>query len=747
MAIKVNSKGVSHAKSLIKQGKVDKTSSWSFSAEDGNKLLGDNNWSEYAKWFLAIDTEANEETKERYKFPYGKNGKVYRRGVIAAKQRAAQQGYDNIVKVADELLALIDDSNEGNESKKSDELFYRAEKVEVREDPKDERTFELSVSSEYPVKVWGTREILVHSPEAVDLSFLSRYGVVLDQHDPKDRIGVIEDAWLDETERKCKIKFRFVDTEKGRRALEEFREGVLKNVSIGYSVDKYRFLEEGETYDRFEGPAIVATRWTLKEVSLVSVPADPTVGFGRSLADLLKREKEEGVEMPKGKEDVKKREEKKEQAKVPEVNVPDGKDQPQARQESPRVEALISQMGKRYGMPELALDLIERGVSVDEAKEAFLEALAKKVNKEEENVRVGKVEITKDGREKFREAAVDALLMRIGQKVETPAEGADSLRGLTLYELAKECLRQAGVQTLPGDKFQLVRSAFSHSSSDFPIILMNVVNKNLMAAYNEYPVTYPRLTRVVSASDFKEMYAIRLGSFGKLDLIPEGGEYKEKTISEEGENYRIGTYGAIFSITRQAIINDDLNAFTRIPSELGRAARRTIEMNFYELLESNPTMSDGKLFFIGDHGNLASTAGPINEDTLREMDVLISSQKDVDGNPIALIPGYVIVPPSLWYDAKRWLTSPVLPGKSNNEPNVYANWAEPIKSVYLKNASAWYVFCQPGGAFEIAFLDGNQSPTIETKTGFEVDGQQFKVRLDFGVGAVDYRLAYKNNGA
>lgn len=107
--VKLNKTGYSHARSLIEQGKVNKTSSWSFSADDGNKILGkDKDWSEYKKWFLGIDPDAPDDTKEHYKFPYGKNGKVYRSGVIAAKQRAAQYGYTDIENAADKLLQMID---------------------------------------------------------------------------------------------------------------------------------------------------------------------------------------------------------------------------------------------------------------------------------------------------------------------------------------------------------------------------------------------------------------------------------------------------------------------------------------------------------------------------------------------------------------------------------------------------------------------------------------------------------------
>jgi hypothetical protein len=136
-AVRVNEKGVSHAKRLIFAGKVDRDSDWSFTADDGNELLGPNgdDWENYSNWFLAIDTSANEKTKERYKFPYGKNGKVYRRGVIAAKQRAAQHGYNSVAQVADELLQLIDKDEEKSARDRAVELLWKA--LDALLDPQD----------------------------------------------------------------------------------------------------------------------------------------------------------------------------------------------------------------------------------------------------------------------------------------------------------------------------------------------------------------------------------------------------------------------------------------------------------------------------------------------------------------------------------------------------------------------------------------------------------------------------------
>lgn len=115
MSVKLYGAGAAHARALIKAGKVDKTSSWSFSAEDGNALLGKdgNNWSEYAKWHLGENTGESEKTKGRYKYPFGKNGKVYRAALVAIRQRAGQQEAGGIYDAAGAMLEEIDKKKDG----------------------------------------------------------------------------------------------------------------------------------------------------------------------------------------------------------------------------------------------------------------------------------------------------------------------------------------------------------------------------------------------------------------------------------------------------------------------------------------------------------------------------------------------------------------------------------------------------------------------------------------------------------
>ena len=115
---RLNSKGYDNAASLVEGDNVDKDSDWSFSSEDGNALLGEDgdDWENYAKWFLLENEDASEETKERYKFPFGKDGKIYRSALSAIRQRSGQFGYDDVFEAAGKLIEMIDKKEDKLES-------------------------------------------------------------------------------------------------------------------------------------------------------------------------------------------------------------------------------------------------------------------------------------------------------------------------------------------------------------------------------------------------------------------------------------------------------------------------------------------------------------------------------------------------------------------------------------------------------------------------------------------------------
>jgi len=109
--MKVNDKAVKHAKNLIENGDYSVDTDWSKaqpSTDKENKFIDDNGWDDYSKWFLGVNKDDDKDEKQRYGFPFGDFKKVHRSGLIAAKQRAAQNDHSDIESAADELLEKID---------------------------------------------------------------------------------------------------------------------------------------------------------------------------------------------------------------------------------------------------------------------------------------------------------------------------------------------------------------------------------------------------------------------------------------------------------------------------------------------------------------------------------------------------------------------------------------------------------------------------------------------------------------
>src|SRR5258708_1628268 len=295
MAVKVNAPGVAQAKSFIADGKIN-YGAWSFSAADGDKLLGPNgdDWPNFAKYHLAEHPDQPEKTKARYGYPYGKAGEVYENGVTAAKSRAAQQKDTEIEARAAELLDLIDKKEPATQkSVQIDEIRAKPGLLQGTFEratlDQQARTVAMSFSSEEPVQRFYGTEILSHDQGAVNLDRLgSGRANLLINHDPNDWVGVVQSASVgDDRKGRAIVKFG-----SGQRASEVFRDvndGILTSVSVGYIRDEMKLtrqVEDGQ--DEY-----TVTRWTPLEVSLVTVPADQTVGIGRSARIDRQKEQEE----------------------------------------------------------------------------------------------------------------------------------------------------------------------------------------------------------------------------------------------------------------------------------------------------------------------------------------------------------------------------------------------------------------------------------------------------------------------
>lgn len=309
-------------------------------------------------------------------------------------------------------------------------------------------------------------------------------------------------------------------------------------------------------------------------------------------------------------------------------------------------------------------------------------------------------------------------------------------------------LTERGIGVSSYNPMQMVGMALTHSTSDFGNILLDVANKALLQGWEEAAETFEQWTKKGQLSDFKTAHRVGLGGFSSLRQVREGAEYKYVTTKDKGESIALATYGEIFSITRQAIINDDLSQLTDVPMKMGSAAKRTIGDLVYAILTENAKLSDGKPLFHADHNNLS--AGAISVTSLDDARKMMRLQKDGE-SVLNIRPAYMLVPVALETLANQTIKSASVKGADINSGinNPIQNFAEVIAEPRLdaKDPSAWYLTAAKGtDTIEVAYLNGVDTPYIDQQEGFTTDGIATKVRIDAGVSPLDYRGLAKSTG-
>lgn len=321
--------------------------------------------------------------------------------------------------------------------------------------------------------------------------------------------------------------------------------------------------------------------------------------------------------------------------------------------------------------------------------------------------------------------------------------------GMTLREWARMSLTERGIGVASYNPMQMVGLALTHSTSDFGNILLDVSNKGLIQGWEESEETFQKWTRKGRLSDFKTAYRVGMGGFGSLRQVREGAEYKYITTSDRRETIALATYGEIFSITRQAIINDDLNMLVDVPMKMGRAAKATIGDLVYDVLTKNPKLSDGKALFHADHQNIAT--GGISVSGLDAARQMMRLQKE--GNrALNIRPAFMLVPVALETVANQTIKSASVKGADANAGviNPIQNFAEVIAEARLDAADpkTWYLAAAQGtDTIEVAWLDGVDTPYIDQQEGFTTDGIATKIRIDAGVAPLDWRGLVRSSAA
>lgn len=342
-------------------------------------------------------------------------------------------------------------------------------------------------------------------------------------------------------------------------------------------------------------------------------------------------------------------------------------------------------------------------------------------------------------------------------------EAAEKLGATSLYDIAKLTAKSVGFQGDWRSKDQVLRAAFS--SGSLGTLLSNIATKQLEDAYRAFPSAAKIVAKKLSAENFKENTGVRLTGDNKFQKVAGDGELKHGTLMEDNYTYRLDTFGRMFGIDRQNIINDDLHALDTLPRILGRGAAIALEVEFWTLVLANTSS-----FFSTGNGNLIS--GGTSALTSGGVSLLVKKlleQVDAEGHPINVVGKYLVVPPSLKSAGDELYVSKTLnvgAGSTTTDDripaeNVHFGKYIPLVSPYIGiNANradqpagasddAYYLFGDPRdvAAFGIAYLDNREAPTIEENPlPFNLLGMQWRGYLDFGVCQIDHRGAAKAAG-
>ncbi len=337
-------------------------------------------------------------------------------------------------------------------------------------------------------------------------------------------------------------------------------------------------------------------------------------------------------------------------------------------------------------------------------------------------------------------------------------EGADAFAGRRLVVLARDFLESTGVSTRNmGDvqvaqavfRYQQPRAAGQHTTADFPALMGNTVGRTLRRAYELAPQTFKPFVRPATVPDFRPVSRVALSDISKMQAVAEGAEYQYATVGDSSEQYVVGKWGQIISITWETIINDDLNAFDRIPMAMGQEAAQVESDVVWAILLSNPLMSDGKTLFHADHGNLGAAAD-IDINSLQAGRTRMRTQKTANGRFLNNAPSYLIAGPLKEQKANQFTSSNYVATKNGDINPDYNRSLTPIIEGRIVDNS-WFLSADPNtqsiDTIEAAHLAGHEGLQTEQRQGFVTDGVEIKGRLVFGAKAIDWRGMDKNPGA
>lgn len=565
-------------------------------------------------------------------------------------------------------------------------------------------------------------------------------------------LGVVEKAWLTPTEGRAVVRFsNRADVEP---IFQDVASGIIRNISVGYRINKLEKVSEIDSV-----PVYRAIDWEPFELSAVAVGADAAAGFRKdneemNQVEIVEEKKEElreepktetteaKVEAVKEKIEEKKVEEKTEEApkveEAPRANEEELIKREAVKSERERVKEIFEICHKAKLTDEVAREFVSTGAAIDNVRKEVI-----KMTETKNNVVVTQVEAGAQDEKQTRALGIEnALLHRHNPGANKLDEKGRQYIGMSLLRMAEEFVPNARGMS----KHTLAQRALS--TSDFPNLLANVAEKTLRNGYAIQAKTFMPFVRIGTLPDYKAAKRIAFGEAPQLEKVYEGGEYKQGSMSESSESIQVYKHGKIVSLNDEVLINDDLNAFTRLTESFGAAAARLESKLIYtDILVANPTMSDSVALFHASHGNLPSAAA-ISVTSLGLAKALMRKQKGIDSQDyLDIEPAFLVCGPDKETEARQVLYGQIL-ASQDSSTNPFKNTMQLIVDSRI-SGNKWFLVAQPSliDTIELAYLDGMSGPEISMEKDFDNDGVKFKCKHIVGAKAIDYRGMVYNSGS
>lgn len=635
----------------------------------------------------------------------------------------------------------------------------------------EDASFDAVIASEAPVLVMAPDgsayyEILSCRSEHVDLSRVTNGAPILDFHYKggwRSQLGVTSNPLMESGQISASIMLS--DRDELKDLVRDISRGIIKNMSAGYSVYKYTDL----TKPGDKIPTLRADSWRINEVSFAPVNADGNSRIRSEnepeYTEIQINTMEPDVNTPvipvTPPVPVTPAPATTPAPAAPPAPAPAPVEAPGPAAERTRALEIVNiahlAMGKVPAT--FAAEQIASTNTVDQVRALAFTAMATAAGTQNQGGLIpaqatpGHIQVNLDQIEKTRALMEIGIARRYnvaGTYTNEEIVASERYRSMHMIDMVRDYVDKAGDNSILHQGMQKVgeRSMISTSSYDFPVILEGVARRVLLNDYAILADTWRAIAATGSVSDFRDWGRVRGGSMGNLDRVNENGEYKNKAIPDGAkEIVNIKTYGNTVNITRQAIINDDLDYFFRITGQMGRMAARSIEQSLYDLINSNvglgPTMSDGYTLIHANHGNVGPS-GAYSATTVAAARDRMKLQKDLSNNDwLNLSPSLIWIPTGISDTVKSLNINDY-----TNEANIYEKksmvkglFNTIIDSPRFVDANRVYLLADKNiePVFEVNFLNGQQTPFMDERTTFGVDGLQWKIRIDYGVNAIGYR--------